>query len=189
MKNIICFIYDTFVNFESALACHYIAQKEDFNIIYVGYETSPVKSLGGMKVIPDMVLTEISSTTNIHGIIIPGGIEKVIRPELKRLILKLMKEKKLIAAICGGPEYLARLGILNDRKYTCSMEPEEYKKKNEGDPFPRANYVETRVVRDNNVITAKGNAFVDFALEIWDYLALYDYETEKEECKILFSAV
>jgi putative intracellular protease/amidase len=189
MKNIICFVYDTFVNFESALACHYIAQDEDFNVIYVGYDNSPVKSLGGMKITPDMTINEISSISDISGIIIPGGVDRIIRPELKSLILKLMQQKKMVAAICGGPEFLANLGILDDKKFTCSMEPEEYKEKNEEDPFPRSNYIETRVVRDENVITAKGNAFVDFALEIWDYLDLYNYENEKEECKTLFSAI
>ena len=189
MKNILCFVYESFVNFESALACHYITQDENYNVIYIGYEKSPIKSLGGLKVIPDMKLSEISSTSEIYGIIIPGGVDRILKPELRTIILKLMEEKKMIAAICGGPEYLAKLGILNDKKYTCSMEPEEYKEKNEKDPFPRANYVETRVMRDDNVITAKGSAFVDFALEIWDFLEMYDYETEKEECKILFSAV
>jgi putative intracellular protease/amidase len=189
MKNIICFVYDTFVNFEIALVCHYITQDEDFNVIYVGYENSPVKSLGGMKITPDMRLNEISSLTDVQGIIIPGGVERVIKPELKNLILKLMEEKKMVAAICGGPEYLAKLGILNNIKYTCSMTLEEYKEMHEEDPFPRENYVDSRVVRDHNVITAKGNAFVDFALEIWDFLNLYDSETEKEECKILFSTV
>jgi putative intracellular protease/amidase len=189
MKTILCFVYETFVNFESALACHYIAQDKSYNVIYVGYESSFVKSLGGMKVIPDMKLSDITSTSDIHGIIIPGGVDIIIKPELQNIISKLMEEKKMIAAICGGPEYLAKLGILNDKKYTCSMEAEEYKEKNEEDPFPRKNYVEARVVRDQNVITAKGNAFVDFALEIWDFLELYEYETEKEECKTLFAAV
>ncbi|MFX0175533.1 MAG: DJ-1/PfpI family protein [Candidatus Hodarchaeota archaeon] len=189
MKNILCFVYDTFVNFESALVCHYITQNENFNVIYVGYDDSPVKSLGGMKVTPDTTFSKISSTLDISGIIIPGGVDRIVRPELKSLILKLMDQKKLVAAICAGPEYLARLGILDNKKYTCSMEPEEYKEKNEEDPFPRKNYVEARVVRDDNVITAKGSAFIDFALEIWDFLELYDYETEKEECKALFSAV
>jgi putative intracellular protease/amidase len=189
MKKILCFVYESFVNFESALTCHYIAQHENYNVIYVGYENSFVKSLGGIKVIPDMKLSDISSTSDIHGIIIPGGVDRILKPELKSLILKLMEEKKMLAAICAGPEYLAKLGILDDKKYTCSMEPEEYREKNEEDPFPRANYVEARVVRDQNVITAKGNAFVDFALEIWDFLELYEDETEKEECKTLFSAV
>jgi putative intracellular protease/amidase len=189
MKNILCYVYESFVNFEIALASHYIAQDENYNVIYVGYESSFVKSLGGMKVIPDLKLSDISSTSDIHGIIIPGGVDRILKSELKNLILQLMEEKKMIAAICAGPEYLAKVGILNDKKYTCSMEPEEYREKNEEDPFPRANYVEKRVVRDHNIITAKGNAFVDFALEIWDFLELYEYETEKEECKTLFSAV
>lgn len=187
MKHVLCFIYDTCVDFEISLACHYINSDEEYKIIYVAYENSPVKNLEGMTLIPDKTLSEISSTTDIYGLIIPGGVERVLRPELESLIRNLINGKKLVAAICAGPEFLAKMSILNDKKYTCSMEPHEYEVKGEKDPFPRENYIETRVVRDKNIITAKGNAFVDFALEIWDWFDLYEYETEKDETKILFS--
>jgi hypothetical protein len=48
--------------------------------------------------------------------------------------------------------------------------------------FPRYTYVNENVVRDNNIITAVGNAFVDFSIEILDYFGDFKDETEKKEC-------
>lgn len=50
------------------------------------------------------------------------------------------------------------------------------------DPFPRDTYVNENVVRDNNIITAVGNAFVDFSIEILDYFGKFKDEAEKKKC-------
>lgn len=189
MKNILCFIYQKFVDFESVFTCSYLNESEDYKLVYISYDKSPVISSGGLTIIPDKTVSEISNTNNIGGLIIPGGSEREFKPELKQLIQKLNKEKKLVAAICAGPEFLAKSGILNGIKYTASIEPDYYKEKNEVDPFPRDTYVETRMIRDSNIITAKGYAFIDFALEIWDYFNLFKNEAEKEEDKLLLTPV
>ncbi len=49
----------------------------------------------------------------------------------------------------------------------------------EADPFPRQNFVLERVIRDRNIITAQGNAFVDFAIEIADWFGAFDDEEDK----------
>ena len=103
------------------------------------------------------------------------------------LLKKLNKDGKLIAAICAGPEFLAKSGILDGKKYTTSAEPQSYEEKNEPDPFPRENYVNARLVLDGNILTAQGYAFTDFALKIWDWYNVYDYEGEKEELKDQFT--
>ena len=81
----------------------------------------------------------------------------------------------------------AKMGLLNKIKYTTSEEPKLYEERNEIDPFPRENFVDTRVIRVDNILTAKGHAFIDFALEIWDWYDLYEYESEREETKQLFT--
>jgi len=187
LKNILCFIYEGFVDFEISLACTEINLSEKYQVIYVAYDKLPIKSSAGITIYPGLTVAEIQSTSDIEGLIIPGGFVRILKPELKELIHKLNNEKKLLAAICAGPEFLAKAGILNGKKYTTSMQPKEYKEKNESDPFPRDTYVEARMVRDENIFTAKGNAFVDFALEVWDWYQLYEYENEKAECKVGFT--
>lgn len=189
MKTVLCFLYDTFVEFEMSLVCYYINREEDFQVIYIGYQKTPIRSSGGISVKVDKTIEEIKSTKDIEGIIIPGGFERVLKPELKFLIKKLHEEKKLVAAICAGPEFLAKSGILKGRKYTTTIPPSEYVEKNEEDPFSREMYKETRMIRDENIITAKGSAFVDFALEVWDFLNMYEYENEREESRVMFTPI
>ena len=188
MKTLLCFLYDTFVEFEVSLVCYNINLEDDLQVTYIGYD-SPIKSSGGISVKVDKTVEEITSTKDIEGIIIPGGFERVLKPELEILIKKLHEEKKLIAAICAGPEFLAKSGILKGRKFTTTVPPSEYVEKKEKDPFPRETYVDTRMIRDENIITAKGTAFVDFALEVWDYLKMYKYKSEREESRVMFTPV
>ncbi len=187
MKKVLCFLYDTYVDFEITLACYYINEDENFQLTYISYEKTPVSSRAGMKVHPDMTVKEAIKIDNIEGLIIPGGHERPFKPELKQLIIRLNNENKLLAAICAGPEFFAKSGILGSKKYTTTMTPEEYKEKREIDPFPRNNYIEKRMVKDNNIITAKGSAFIDFALEIFEWFQMYEDDTEREDCKLMWT--
>ncbi|MFW9782241.1 MAG: DJ-1/PfpI family protein [Candidatus Heimdallarchaeota archaeon] len=187
MKNVLCYIYEKFVDFETVFTCSYLNEMEDYNLVYIAYDKAPIISSGGLKIIPDKTVSEISDGEDIYGLLIPGGSIREFKPELMSLIQKLNGEKKLIAAICAAPEFLAKSGILNDKKYTTSLLPEYYEEKKEIDPFPRDNYIESRIVKDSNLITAKGHAFVDFALEIWDYFGLYENKDEIEQDKLLLT--
>ncbi len=187
MKIILCFIYEGFADFEITLTCSFLNETEGYEIIYIAYNKTPVISGGNIRIIPDKYVSEVSQTKDIEGIIIPGGSKRVLKPELRELISQLNQEKKLIAAICAGPEFLAKIGILKGITFTTSRKPSHYIDNNEIDPFPRETYVDTRVVQDGNIITAKGFAFTDFALQIWDWFNLFDYNSEKEEYKQLYT--
>ncbi|MFW9971073.1 MAG: DJ-1/PfpI family protein [Candidatus Odinarchaeota archaeon] len=183
MKEILCFIYDGCADYETVLTCSGINGDDNYKITYIAYDKKQVCTSSGLKINPDKKVSELTDAKNIEGLIIPGGGTRIFKPELKNLITQLNKEKKLLAAICAGPEFLAKSGVLDGKKYTTSKEPQSYEEANEKDPFPRKTYVETRVVQDGNIITAKGYAFTDFALQIWDWFNLYDTESERLELK------
>ncbi|MHA1191547.1 MAG: DJ-1/PfpI family protein [Promethearchaeota archaeon] len=143
MKEVLCFIYDGFADFETTLTCSAINEDDNHTVTYIAYEKTPVYSCGGVKINPDKSVSEIHNTKNIEGLIIPGGGTRIFKPELEKLIVSLNKENKLLAAICAGPEFLAKAGILEGKKYTTTAEPQSYIEKNEPDPFPRNSYVET----------------------------------------------
>ncbi len=189
MKEILCFLYDGFVDFEMALTCSPINGNENYKLTYIAYDKKPIRSSSGLTILPDKKVSEITDLNPIEGLIIPGGIIRILNPELKHLIKKLNDEKKLLAAICAGPEFLAKSGVLKGKKYTTSEEPQNYKEKNEEDPFPRDTYIDTRIIQDGNIITAKGHAFIDFSLEIWDWFDLFTSEEEKEEDKKLLTPI
>ncbi|MFX1389841.1 MAG: DJ-1/PfpI family protein [Promethearchaeota archaeon] len=189
MKEVLCFVYDGFADFETVLSCSVINESENYELTYIAYEKRPVKSSGGLTILPDKTISEINNLNNIEGLIIPGGSTRIFKQELNQLIKNLNKENKMLAAICAGPEFLAKSDILEGKKYTTTQEPQNYKDKNEKDPFPRETYIDTRVIRDGNIITAKGYAFIDFSLEIWEWFNLFKSDEEKQEDKKLLTPI
>lgn len=74
------------------------------------------------------------------------GKNTLLSINLKNSMVKciLNNDGKLIAAICAAPWILAHIGILEDLKYTTSIETWKEKHKETfgiEDPFPRGNFV------------------------------------------------
>jgi putative intracellular protease/amidase len=181
MGKIFIFIYNDMADFEITFVTHLLGADAGKEIITIAYENNIVKSKSGVEYKPKITVKE-ALNEEVEGLIIPGGWNGEVREELVELIQFLNKKNKLISAICAGPRFLAKAGILDEVKYTTSIIQwtEEHKKNfNEEDPFPRENFVAKRVVRDKNIITAEGIAFIDFAIEICDYFNLFDDEEDK----------
>lgn len=189
MSKILCFIYNDMADFEMVFACQLLKELNRFELIPIAYEMETVKSNPGLIYQPAATVKQALEYDDVEGIIIPGGWNSEQREELTKLIQKVYKEGKLVAAICAGPQYLARAGILNNHKFTTSWTKEYIESQGKEDFFPRHNYQKQNVVRDRNVITAVGNAFVDFAVEIGDWFNLFESKEEKEECLKYFKAL
>ncbi|MDR6550715.1 DJ-1/PfpI family protein [Paenibacillus qinlingensis] len=181
MGKIICFISEDFADFEITLACHKIKNVGNKEVVSMGYNLASVISESGLFYKPNVTVSEALELEDIEGLIIPGGPIRDQQKELTELIIKLDREKKMLAAICNGPQYLGRAGILLARHFTTSCSVDRIKQLHVIDPFPRDTYVDKRVVRDGHVITAAGRAFVDFSFEIFDYLGVYQDQYEESE--------
>ena len=178
MTNVLCFISDEMADFEVTLTLQILKNKGNRDIITVASTTAPVVSQAGFTHLPNCTTRQAIDLPNIEALIIPGG---PIRPQpdgLTELIQKIHNQQKLVAAICFGPQYLGRAGILDQHRFTTSCSEDKIKALQVADPYPRRNYVEARVVCDGNLITAKGGAFVDFAFAVADYLGIY---TDREQ--------
>ena len=188
-KKVLLYLYDTMADFEITLAVYYLNQQEKFEIVPFSMDTHPKTAISGIVYLPTLTVADITTIDDdIAGIIFPGGYNIICPPPLQNLIVNLHNEKKLIAAICAGPTYLALAGILEGKKYTTTRLFNYYEDyPDQVDPFPRDNFQDQRVVRDGNIITAVGHAFVDFALEIWDYYGLFENEAEREAAKLDFT--
>ena len=118
-------------------------------------------SLEGFSVNVDMPL-EALEKDQIRSFILPGGnIAEIDTPEVKSYLQALMKREILIAGICAGVDVLDHAGILCDVKSTHSSD-EDW-------------------VTDKNVITARANAYVDFAVEVAKKLDLFASEDDLQE--------
>jgi putative intracellular protease/amidase len=181
MGKILCFISEEFADFEITLVFHKNRNVGKKDVVTVGYSHDVVVSESGLHYKPAYTLEEVIKSNDIEGLIIPGGPIRNQQRELTELIIKLNDEKKMLAAICNGPQYLGRTGILKECKFTTSCSLDNISRLGVEDPFPRENYVESRVVTDKNIITAKGRAFVDFSFAIFDYLDIYKGQYSEKE--------
>lgn len=174
MGKILSYIYNDMADFELTLPCTVAGLWIEKELITIAYEKEAVTSKPGLMYQPHATVKEALEFEDVEGIIIPGGWGDEQRPELTELIQKLNNENKLIAAICAAPKFLARAGVLNDKKYTTTLTPKYFETEGKDDFFPRDNFTGEKVVRDRNIITAVGASFVDFAIEIADYFKVFD---------------
>lgn len=184
MDKILVFLYDGMADFEITYATHLLGHELSKQIVPCAYDNKPIKSKGGMIYLPEITVEEAASKDYV-GLLIPGGWNPVVKDELLSLINEFFNSDKLLAAICAAPRFLAKAGVLSKVKYTTSIVEWNQARReafdNEDDPFPRENFIDTRVVRDKNVITSKGISFVDFAVEVADYFGQFRNEAEKQE--------
>jgi len=181
MGKILVFIYDEMADFEITFVTHMLGADLGKEIVTIAYEDKLIKSKSGIVYKPAKIIKNLLEE-EAEGLIIPGGWNGEIRAELIELIQNINTKGNLLGAICAGPRFLAKAGVLENVKYTTSivkwmeMHMEQFM---EDDPFPRQNFLRDRVVRDGNIITAQGNAFVDFAIEIADWFGAFDDEEDK----------
>lgn len=180
MGKLLCFMSEGFADFEITLAFHKLKTVGGREVVGVGYSREEVISESGLWYKPQAILVEAMDMEDVEGLIIPGGPIRSQGEELTRLIRELDERRVLLAAICNGPQYLGRAGILHSRPFTTSCSPERITRLGVEDPFPRQSFVDRRVVCEGHVITAQGRAFVDFSFAVFDYLGIYSSQEERD---------
>lgn len=172
MPTILCYIYPDMADFEIVVALHRLRNAGKRRTIAIANTMDEVVSQSGLRYVPDMTIAE-AAAVDAEALIIPGGPINNGQNAILPLIRRMDAQGKLLAAICFGPQFLGRAGVLDARRFTTSCTVKHIADHALDDPFPRKNFVDRRVVRDGHVITAQGHALVDFAVEICRYLDVY----------------
>lgn len=167
-------IYEGFAQFEVVLANYFLKTKG--SITTVGINKKSVTSGEGFITLPHMTIDEVS-LKDVDLFIIPGGDPEILsnNESFYSFLKKLSDENKKIGAICSGPIHLAKSGILDNRKFTTTISLEEH------NCFNKTNFQDKNVVIDGNIITAKANGYVDFALELGNMMGIYENEEDYKE--------
>lgn len=136
----------------------------DTRTVVVSGDKNPVRSEEGFAILPDITYEEFC-VEEYDCLILPGcsDISQSIRDEKLMEFLRGLEGNETfpIGAICAGPIYLAKAGLLKDKKFTNSM----YLEMNERLPFIDMENIRYQpVVEDGNVITAQGDAYRLFAV-------------------------
>ena len=121
----------------------------------------PVRAMEGFSVNADLSLANLP-IGQLRSFILPGGSSSEIDCAEVRSILRHLNERNvLIAGICAGVDVLEHAGLLHDVRSTHTV-PDD-------------------LVHDKNVITARANAYVDFAIETAMTLGLFTGEEDLQE--------
>lgn len=178
-KKILVFLFNGFSDWEIAYLSPEIKKSSQFDLVYFSGNGKPVVSMGGLRVQPNMSLSEIK-IDDVDMLILPGGTAwgNGENTEIDQLVRTLFDRKTTIAAICAATEYLAQQGLLNQIKHTSNnlgylkMVAPEY--------CGEDNYIDSLAITDQNIITAKGVAPIEFAREVFTAIKLYsDKDTDK----------
>lgn len=181
MGKVLCYIYDGMADFEISLLLHRLRNTGEREIIFISEDVKAIVAQSGLRCIPDMKIEDIRCIEDVEVLIIPGGPIDNNQNSICQLAIDIINSGKLIAAICFGPQFLGRAGILEHYTYTTSCSVEKIQQLGCKEPFNRKNYVPERVVVDRNLITAQGYAFVDFTMEVCRYMKIFISEQQAYE--------
>ncbi|MGE5294174.1 MAG: type 1 glutamine amidotransferase family protein [Solirubrobacterales bacterium] len=182
------FVFDTLSDWEPCYAVAGInnpmfqLQPGRYAVKTVGVSTRPVKTMGGITVVPDMTLDALDPRDSVM-LILPGGItwDQGKNAEAIEKARAFLDAGVPVAAICGATGALARGGLLDARRHTSNAL--EYLA---GTGYRGAAlYQDEPAVTDRLVITAGGLAPVDFAYHIFKMLNVFS-EPTLEAWRLLF---
>jgi putative intracellular protease/amidase len=143
----------------------------------------PVTSMGGLRILPDLAVEEIS-LEDAALLLLPGGdtwLEPRHAPVLDTA-RELLAAGVPVAAICGATLALAGAGLLDDRPHTSNdlgflrgVCP-NYK--------GEARYLAQPAVTGGDLITASGTAPLEFAEQVFKRLDVFSAETLEAWCNL-----
>ena len=182
MYNVYLYLTDTMADWETGYVMAELNSKRFFrknahevNVRTVGLTDGSVKTMGGLTVIPDITLEEVS-VSDESLLILPGGNTWGDGKHLP--VINKAKELLLsggsVAAICDATLALASAGLLDERPHTSNgpgfleMFCPSYRGTN--------HYVDEPAVSDGKLITAAGTAPLEWAREILDVLGVFTCE-------------
>jgi putative intracellular protease/amidase len=165
------YVFDTLADWEPGYAIAGLnRQPGRYRVMTVGERKAPIRTSGGVTILPDMALDQLEPTQSAM-LILPGGDswdagENTAALECAR---RFLAANVPIAAICGATAGLARAGILDSVKHTSNaleyLQTTNYR--------GTALYQDQPAVTDGNVITANTTAPLDFAYHIFKKLGVY----------------
>jgi putative intracellular protease/amidase len=173
-------IYDTLADWEIGFATAHInsgawqRQPDRFRVKTVGETRSPVTTMGGLRLTPDIAVADLDPADSAM-LILPGADTWLSggNTAFVDAARAFLDAGVPVAAICGATGGLAAAGMLDDRPHTSNarefLESIGY--------AGSAHYCDAGAVTDGDLITASATAPVDFAREIFARLGLYEPAT------------
>jgi putative intracellular protease/amidase len=169
-RGVYLLVVEGFADWEPAHAVAELRRHGHYRVEVVGLTSGPIRSMGGITVLPSTTVTQVNPA-DVAAFILPGGDRwesSPIEPELEQLLKRLDAQRIPIAAICGATVAIVRLGLVRGRRHTSNGL--EYLRSHVPGYAEAAHYVDMPAVRDRGLITASGLGDVEFARELFEEL-------------------
>ena len=187
-KAVYLLVIEGFADWEPAHAVAELRRQGQYRVETVGLTSTPVRSMGGITVLPSTTVADVNPA-DVAVFILPGGDrwEQVpMEPELAALLHRLDVGGVPIAAICAATLAIARTGLLRGRRHTSNGL--EYLRSHVPGYADADNYVDAPAVRDGKLVTASGLGDVEFARELFEELNVLSAEDRSMWAQIFRSA-
>jgi putative intracellular protease/amidase len=163
-------VFDGFADWEPASALAELRRTFGFAVRTIGLHSEAIVSMGGLRVVPDLALTEFKPESAAL-LILPGGDSWMSRelPEISAVLCTMASLRRPVAAICAATLAMAHAGLLNDRAHTSNGRA--FIGKHVPQYHGHSLYRAERAVSDRQVITANGLAPFAFAAAIFRTVA------------------
>lgn len=159
MKTVVL-LYNTSCIYEIVIL-NYFLKFTGKDVVFVSYDGNPIVAMEGYSINVSEKLLNISPK-DVELIIVPGGaITEIDHSEVWEYLANVQSKQGLIAGICAGVDVLDHAGLLETIESTHSRNLD--------------------VVVADNVITARANGYVDFAIEVAKKMDLFEDEADLEE--------
>jgi transcriptional regulator GlxA family with amidase domain len=162
-SRIVVILYPNCIFFEIALAVELLAKQ--YHIDYITPDGQEHLASNGLIIQPQSSYADVD-LSNCRAILIPGGDPESIKDNKKidEIIVSANQQEIYLAAICAGTSILAKAGVLKGKKIAHGYEKKqlEFLK----DIFAGVTLADEKFVSDKNIITAKPEAHIDFAVEL-----------------------
>lgn len=170
VKEVLFVVLEEYADWEAASIAAALNEEPEtgerkYRVKTVSLSKDPVTSIGGFRVVPDYTVDEVGN--DFAGLVLIGGNSwhKEESKAVMALVQKALDADKVLGAICGATEFLGMNGVLNNIQHTGNRLDELQEAAGEN-YTNAARYVEQQAVRDGNVITANGSAFLEFGKEV-----------------------
>lgn len=171
-------VYDGLADWQAGHAIAHLRNKgrrrtlRDFDVVTVGLSGAPVTTMGGLTVLPDIVLPQLKPAGSAM-LILPGSPAWDDTPETMAPFGSaagiFLDTGVPVAAICGATAGLAREGVLDHRDHT-STTPEYLLATGYAGA---SRYRDALAVTDGDLVTAGPTAPIEFAREIFTMLEIW----------------
>ncbi|MGE3760588.1 MAG: DJ-1/PfpI family protein, partial [Pseudobdellovibrionaceae bacterium] len=161
--SVVAILYPGCIFFELALALELLAEK--YQIVFATPDGSDHHASNGSILRATTSYKQVD-LSNCRAVLVPGGDPGSIKDnkEIDEVIQSANEKGLWLAAICAGPSVLAKAKILKGKKIAHGYGPKqlEFLKSY----FEGVHLTDEKFMCNGNVITAKPDAHIDFAVEI-----------------------